>query len=138
MARYITLEEANRALPDVERIIRRLRRIREEARNLRNQLEDLWAALEGEAARLTEISESQGRLNGFREEFGALVQELEERGAVLRDLDLGLVDFPTMAGNAEIYLCWKVGEESIGFWHGLGEGYAGRKPLSVLRAPRRH
>jgi hypothetical protein len=138
MARYITLEEAHRALPDVERIIRRLRRIREEARNLRNQLEDLWAALEGEAARLTEISESQGRLNGFREEFGALVQELEERGAVLRDLDLGLVDFPTMAGNAEIYLCWKVGEESIGFWHGLGEGYAGRKPLSVLRAPRRH
>ena len=111
MPRYVTFEEASRELPDVERIVRRLRRIRQ-------------------------VDIPPDDLEERQREVTALVRELEDRGAVLRDLDQGLVDFPSLAGAAQIYLCWKVGEESIGFWHGMSEGYAGRKPLSAL--PRLH
>jgi hypothetical protein len=132
MPRYFTLEEANRALPDVEQTVRRLRRVRDEATALREQLERQWAALERDAAPLSEIADAQQRLDALQEEFGDLVGRLEARGVILRDLDMGLVDFPTVAGHAEVYLCWRLGESSIAFWHGLGEGYAGRKPLALL------
>jgi hypothetical protein len=130
--RFFTLEEANRLLPDVEQAVRRLRRVRDEAAALRMQLEQQWAALERDETTLASIGEAQERLDTLVEEFGDLVQHLEDRGVILRDLEMGLVDFPARAGHAEVYLCWRLGEPSIGFWHGLGEGYAGRKPLSQL------
>ena len=132
MPRFFTLEEANRMLPDVEQAVRRLRRIRDEAVALRRHLEAKWAALEREEASLDEIREAQDRLDALQEEFGEIVQRVEERGVILRDLDMGLVDFPSIAGHAEVYLCWRLGEKSIAFWHGLNEGYAGRKPLAEL------
>ena len=52
---------------------------------------------------------------------------------MLKDLDEGLVDFPAMLDGHEIYLCWKLGEERIGYWHGVDEGFAGRKPLEEDR-----
>lgn len=138
MPRFVTYEEASRALPDVERIIRRLRRVRDEALGLRTRLEGLWAALEREEASLETIAAEQRRLDALQEEFAALVDELERHGAILRDLDLGLVDFLSLAGQVQIYLCWRVGEHEIRYWHGLAEGYAGRKPLSALPGRRRH
>jgi hypothetical protein len=47
----------------------------------------------------------------------------------VKDLDLGLLDFPAHHDGREVELCWHVGEESVGFWHEIGEGYAGRKPI---------
>src|ERR671916_3363847 len=54
---------------------------------------------------------------------------LREREIVLRDLDQGLVDFPTLRGGAEVYLCWREGEDEIAFWHEPEAGFAGRRPL---------
>ena len=54
--------------------------------------------------------------------------EILSLGGVPKDLDLGLVDFPARLGQREVNLCWKYGEREIKFWHGLDEGYAGRKP----------
>lgn len=135
---YFTLEDATRALPDVEQAIRRLTRIRDEAVTLRRALEGQWAALEDEGEGLADIGDGQQRLDGLAKEFDGLAEDLERRGVILRDLDLGLVDFPALVGQAEVYLCWKVGEASIGFWHGLSEGYAGRKPLSALSGRHLH
>ncbi len=132
MRRNFTLDEANRILPDVEQIVRRLRRIREEATELHDRLQAQWAELEREEASIAEIGEGQRRLDALQEEFGDLVGQLEARGVLLRDLDMGLVDFPAVAGHAEVYLCWRLGEPEISFWHGLGEGYTERKPLSRL------
>jgi hypothetical protein len=58
----------------------------------------------------------------------ALVQ-IQETGCVVKDLDMGLVDFPSLRDGEEVYLCWKLGEERIAFYHGIEEGFAGRKPL---------
>jgi hypothetical protein len=57
------------------------------------------------------------------------VQELQRLGVLVKDLDRGLVDFPALRGGEEVLLCWQVGEDEVGFWHGLEEGFAGRKPL---------
>ena len=57
------------------------------------------------------------------------LQELQEMEIVLRDLDRGLVDFPSIRDGREVFLCWEEGEDEIGFWHDLDAGYGGRRPL---------
>jgi hypothetical protein len=57
------------------------------------------------------------------------IDQIQQTGCVVKDLDVGLVDFPSRRGDEEVYLCWKLGEDHIGFWHGIEEGFAGRKPL---------
>jgi len=64
-----------------------------------------------------------------KEKVTQAVNEIHETGCVVKDLDEGLVDFPSLRDGQEVYLCWKLGEEHIGYWHGLTEGFAGRKPL---------
>jgi hypothetical protein len=59
-------------------------------------------------------------------------ERLEELGVIVKDADRGLVDFPALRENGEeVLLCWQVGEEEIAFWHGVEEGFAGRKPLDA-------
>jgi hypothetical protein len=62
-------------------------------------------------------------------ELSLALSELEAVDIVVRDVDSGLVDFPSLRGGEEIYLCWLVGEEEIAFWHHLDAGFAGRRPL---------
>jgi hypothetical protein len=57
------------------------------------------------------------------------VERLERLGVLVKDLDRGLVDFPALHDGEEVLLCWEVGEAEVAFWHGLAEGFAGRKPL---------
>lgn len=57
------------------------------------------------------------------------VEELQALGVLVKDLDRGLVDFPALRGGEEVLLCWQVGEGEVAYWHGLEEGFAGRKPL---------
>jgi hypothetical protein len=57
------------------------------------------------------------------------VNRIQATGCVVKDLDEGLVDFPSLMKGEEVFLCWKLGEERILYWHGLEEGFAGRKPL---------
>ena len=57
------------------------------------------------------------------------VEQLQRLGVLVKDLDRGLVDFPSLRDGEEVLLCWQVGEEEIAHWHGVDEGFAGRKPL---------
>ena len=56
---------------------------------------------------------------------------LQQLGVVVKDLDRGLVDFPALHNGEEVLLCWQVGEDEVAFWHGVDEGFAGRKPLPL-------
>ena len=62
-------------------------------------------------------------------ELSLAVSELEAVDIVVRDVESGLVDFPSLRDGEEVYLCWLVGEEEIAFWHHLDAGFAGRRPL---------
>jgi hypothetical protein len=57
------------------------------------------------------------------------LEQAQETGGLVKDLDTGLVDFPTMYRGVEVCLCWKLGEGAIGYWHGVDEGFRGRKPI---------
>jgi len=71
------------------------------------------------------------QIRARREASGRLLRQtlesLEELGCLIKDLDVGLVDFPARYRGREVYLCWKLGESEIGWWHGTEEGFAGRK-----------
>lgn len=59
------------------------------------------------------------------------MDEIQALGVLVKDLDTGLVDFPALRGGEEVLLCWQLGEDEIRYWHGLEEGFAGRKELPL-------
>jgi hypothetical protein len=122
-ARHYTLDEANAALGDVTELIERLREARDRLgdREARRALSEAAPANGGGGpGRVV----SEGFL-AMRDVLG----ELQAREIVLRDLNRGLVDFPSLIGGREVYLCWQEGEDQIGFWHEPDAGFAGRRPI---------
>ncbi|MEA2397703.1 MAG: hypothetical protein QOK25_1259 [Thermoleophilaceae bacterium] len=121
--RHYTVEQANAALDWVGERIARLRSAREGLND-----EEARAALT--EAGPTNGGGQPGRIvsDAFVEMRTALV-ELQSMEVVLRDLDRGLVDFPSIRDGEEIFLCWEEGEDEIGYWHELDAGYGGRRAL---------
>ena len=76
-----------------------------------------------------EPSELDEQLQREAEAVAGAVEELQALGVLVTDLDRGLVDFPALRDGEEVLLCWQVGEGEVAYWHGLEEGFAGRKPL---------
>lgn len=130
--RIFSLAEANAALPALAPRIERLQSLRGEARRLHDLLEVMWKRLEEGESVLSVIGERQQEFDGLSQEFSRLVDEVDATGVVLRDLDMGLVDFPAQARGLPIFLCWRAGEAHIGFWHGPTEGFTGRQPIETL------
>ena len=121
--RHYTLDEAREALPWVAEQLTALRDARERLTDeeTRQALAD-GSPTNGGGHRGKQVGEAFVELqNG--------IAEFDRRGIVLRDLDSGLIDFPSIREGREIYLCWIDGESDIGFWHELDAGYAGRRPL---------
>ena len=81
----------------------------------------------GHAAR--EYAAVSQRLEEGTREMVACAGEIQALGAIVKDLELGLVDFPSLRDGEEVLLCWRVGEDEIGFWHPVDEGFSGRRPL---------
>jgi hypothetical protein len=121
--RHYTLEQARAALPWVQSKLAALR-------DARGRLTDVQAR-----QALAEGSPTNGGGHAGKQVGEAFVElqggigEFDRAGIVLRDLDSGLIDFPSIRDGQEIYLCWIDGESDIGFWHGLDTGFAGRRPL---------
>ena len=77
----------------------------------------------------SDLNAAQGELEQLGEQVAAAVNELERLGVVVKDLDLGLLDFPGLRDGEEVELCWQVGEDAVRFWHPLEAGYRGRRPI---------
>jgi hypothetical protein len=121
--RHYTVEQANAAIPWVEERIERLRDAREGLND-----EEARAAL-AEAGPENGGGSAGRVLSAAFLEMRSALAELREMEVVLRDLDRGLVDFPALRGEREIYLCWEEGEDEIRFWHEPDAGYGGRRLL---------
>ena len=131
--RHFTLDEAEGLLSRLTELMGALRRVRDEALVKKAQMDLLWKRLEGGEAVLSELGDEQRRFDGLTTRLVAIAGDIESTGCILRDLDLGLIDFPFRArGGSMVYLCWKLGEPAIRFWHGTDEGFAGRKSLDRL------
>ena len=129
--RYFTPDEANALLAEVRPVAEEL-------------VEHRRAMTEAAARRATFVQRIAGNGGDFdpgeakadaelfeREAEGAArcVERLEALGVLVKDLDTGLVDFPALYEGEEVLLCWQAGEDEVAFWHGVDEGFAGRKPL---------
>jgi hypothetical protein len=129
--RYFTPEEANELLPQVRVAAETLvehRRALVEATTKRAELATRIAGNGGDF----DPQEPRALEEQFVEAGEAVarcVQRLEHLGVLVKDLDRGLVDFPALREGEEVLLCWQVGEDEVAFWHGIEEGFAGRKPL---------
>ena len=73
--------------------------------------------------------ESRDRRDAAAGQLRAAIDEVQEVGCVVKDLDIGLIDFPTTYRGVEVYLCWKLGETAIEYWHSVDEGFRGRKAI---------
>ena len=130
-SRTFTVEEANNALPLVRRIVADIVRAYELLSEQAKDYKDVRAVDD----RTTEVED---RLNGLKRSMGVLSEEIEtfvaelgEIGCEMKDLKIGLIDFPSLMDGRRVFLCYELGEERVEFWHELTEGYAGRKPLPV-------
>jgi hypothetical protein len=121
--RHYTLAEASELLPHVVELIGRMRSARERLGD-RDAREALSEAGPTNGGGRPGVTVSQAFI-----ELQDAMAELRGLEVVLRDLDRGLLDFPSLRDGKEIYLCWQDGEEAIGFWHEPEAGFAGRRPL---------
>ena len=126
-----TPAEANSALTEVRPVAERLVAVRKRMRELERTQRDLVTAIGGNGGGYAagDLNEAQTELVGLADAAVACVDKLDELGVQIKDLDTGLLDFPAVRVGTEVELCWQVGEEAVEHWHGLGEGFAGRKPI---------
>lgn len=132
MSRRFTHAEAEALLPEIGQLLR-------EAVALKSEYQDAEQAVEGLMQRIMlagglvvdreRALEARALRDRTGERLKALVERIHETGCVIKDLDMGLVDFPTLFKGEEVYLCWKMDEPGIAYWHGMHEGFAGRKPI---------
>ena len=130
--KYFSLQQATRILPEVEPVLLSLRDLQTRALQTKERVDLLWQRLEAGERVLDEIASVQSRLDADVVEMRSLVERLETLGVILRDVGRGLIDFPAIVVETEFYLCWRLGEDSIQFWHGMDEGFGGRKPLWTM------
>ena len=121
LERRFTLEEAEAMLPDLREALERMREAR---RVILRSAERVQAAVAGNGGgpEGREYSEAAGVLK-------AEVERISGHGIVLRDVESGLVDFPSTREDRLVFLCWRLGEDRVGFWHDVRSGFLGRRPL---------
>lgn len=132
-ARFFTPEEANEALAEVRPLVERMVAARGALLEAQRRQAELVARVASNGGGLSppDVSAVAAEVQEASAELVAVVEELQELGVQVKDLDRGLVDFPCLHRGREVLLCWELGEDEVAYWHGAEEGYAGRKPLPL-------
>jgi hypothetical protein len=124
---YYTPQEANKVLPEVKRKFNLIVAIRDQ---IVSAQEELQRMLDSDSS-LEKYMVKKQELNTAMSNLYKAIEDLESMGIMIKSVDEGLLDFPSMRFNEEVWLCWKAGEEQVKFWHGKDEGFVGRKPLPI-------
>jgi hypothetical protein len=119
--RRYTVDEANELLPALQQMLERLR---DAQRVMAERHDEVIEAIThngggGAGKEYLEASQEAGRVNA----------EIQQLDIVVRDPESGLIDFPAERDGEEIYLCWRLGEDVVAWWHPIDSGFAGRQPL---------
>jgi hypothetical protein len=132
--RHFTLEQANAALAEVRPLAERMVAHRREVAILLGRRAELTSTIAGNGGDLDpgELARVEAEIAEQAKGVAQCVNRIHGLGAQVKDADEGLVDFPARREDEEILLCWKLGEDEIAFWHGLEDGFAGRRPVDDL------
>lgn len=130
--KYFNRQEAEELLPVIEPSL-------EQAQERKRVMDDLDQELSQAVAKImvlggsippySDLARKKAERDQSKSKMLEAINKIQETGCVVKDLDQGLVDFPSLLKGEEVYLCWKLGEERIAYWHGIHEGFKGRKPL---------
>ncbi len=124
MPQYFSLQQANEALEIIRPIMDEVQAIR---RKILAKQPDAWPAIEKSAG-----NGGNKALSAMVQDFerlDALIHQILDTGAQVKDINIGLLDFSAMRNGREVYLCWKHGEYDVAFWHEVDAGFAGRQPI---------
>lgn len=130
MPRRFSREEADALLPEIAPRLLQLRDLKRQNDETRSAVNDLQSTLKANGHSLDiEMSRLSRALQSSSAEINALIERVTRLGVEVKDLEMGLIDFRGERDGREIYLCWKLGEEHVAFWHELNTGYSSRQPL---------
>jgi hypothetical protein len=131
--RHFTPEEANAALVEVRPLVERLVAHRRRHVEALARQEEMGGRIRGNGGGMppAALADAAAAVEREARQLAKLVDEIAERGAEVKDLDEGLIDFPALRDGETVLLCWRLGEDEIGFWHRIEDGFAGRRPLPL-------
>ena len=139
MSRFFDLDAANETLPELRTILETLRDERSQLIALRDEFarETAPETTPGDATRrerdlAAERRRIRLRMQGVIDQMQAGVARIDELGVTLREIETGLVDFPALVNGRQVWLCWRLGEGDVEWWHELSDGFGGRRPLIEL------
>jgi len=132
MSKRFTLEQATRLLPHMTVHL-------QEAIEMKAAYEEAEHEIQAFCQRVTVMggmvvdhernTDAKNKRDEAAQRLRAAIEAVQSAGAQIKDLDTGLIDFPTLYRGVEVCLCWKLGEDAIEFWHSMEEGFRGRKPI---------
>jgi len=127
--RFFTIEEAETALPMVEKLLKKAQRLRDKIAWLleTNEVVLEVSSDEGFHYFVTEQVKANKQFHRLYYQFYKVIERLNELGVIVKDIDDGLVDFPFRVNGNDAFLCWQLGEEKIRFWHDPEAGYENRQ-----------
>jgi hypothetical protein len=132
MPRRFTHAEAQRLIPRVDRLLREAIEFKasyEEAEKEIQAFQERVMMMGGLTVDRERAIDARTRRDGAAAQLRNAIEQVQEAGCLIKDLDIGLIDFPTTYRGVEVYLCWKLGEDGIEYWHGVEEGFRGRKKI---------
>ncbi|HSF27758.1 MAG TPA: DUF2203 domain-containing protein [Nitrosopumilaceae archaeon] len=127
MFSHFTIKDANEVLPTVIKKFKNIVNLKDQAVLIQSEMETNPKYM----ANFKDYVIKKQELNTVMSNFYKAIEDLENMGVMIKSIEEGLLDFPSIRFNEEVFLCWKEGETEIKFWHGKDEGFMGRKPLSV-------
>jgi hypothetical protein len=130
--RYFTLDQARQLLTAADRLLRQTIALKQEHEHARDEIDNInrkVSMMGGMYVDRENYASLRAKVDSTATRLKEIFSEIEQVGFEVKDLDIGLIDFPTLYRGEEVCLCWKLGEADIEFWHGTTEGFRGRKPI---------
>lgn len=132
MSKRFTLSEAQGLIPEVDRLLRDALQAKsdyQDAEQVIREFSEHVMMMGGVVVDRQRALDARTTRDDAAQRLRTGIEAVLETGCLVKDLDIGLVDFPTLFRGVEVYLCWKLGEDGITFWHGVEEGFRGRKAI---------
>jgi hypothetical protein len=129
--RIFTPEQANALLDELQPLVGALVAAKQALDEAQEQRDDLARRISGNGGGIppAELAALDTAVETAAAELASAIGKVQALGVLVKDLDSGLVDFPAKRDGEDILLCWQLGEDEVAFWHGLEDGYAGRRPI---------
>ncbi len=131
MARFYAIDAANARLGELRPLLERLREDRDIVAQAQRDL-SRFRESNGSDDHALELQDRQAQITAVVKRMQQTVARIDSWGITLRDISTGLIDFPALAAGRPIWLCWRLGESDVAWWHEVNDGFGGRRTLSEL------